>query len=221
MVTHTQDPIDPFILRIEELRRIPRPHGLAGLVHDMFLGFFVHLLTLLASLCGQVRTGTLPDPAPAPQAGASPRSTGAPDPSRVPPPDPRPWQSARPEHRPPEAASGGGAMHGLFEQPEMPPEIKQPIAEAPQVDRIVRPPCRMPGVELPAAPPPRQARVRKVKKTSGPTPARPQHMDDGCWPGRRGPAILWTAPAALLRFDSKKAVRGGGDQCVHFVTIQQ
>ena len=218
MPTQTQDPIDPYTLRIEKLRRIPRPRGPAGLVHDLFLDFFTRLLTLLASLCERVPTSTLPDPTPAPQRGTSPRPTARPDQPWLPPPDPRPWQSGWLEHRPPEVASGGGTMHALFEPPELPPEPMQPIAEAPQVDRIVPPPCRMPGVELPAAPPPRQARVRKVKKTSGPPPARPQHMDDGCWPRLRGAELLWTSEAAFLRLDSKKWVRAGADKCAHFVT---
>jgi len=199
MPTQTQDPIDPYTLHIEKLRRLPRPRGLVGLVHDMFLEFFVRLLTLLATIANQRPTGTLPDPAPAPQPAASPRPTAPPDLPRLPPPNPRSWPSGRPQHRRPEAASGG-TMHA---PPEPPPEIKQPIAEPPQVDRIVPPPCPMQGVELPAAPP----------------PARPQHMDDGCRPRWRGPGILWTREAGFLRLDSKKWVCAGGDWCVHFITI--
>jgi len=171
MTTTTQDPIDPFTLRIEELRRIPRAHGPAGLLHDLFLDLFVRLLRLLASLCEQVRTGTLPDTAPA----------GAPGPSRVRSPDPRPRPS-------------GSTMHGRFEQPE----IKEQIAE---------PPCRTPAVEQPAGLPlPPRARVRRAKNKSGPAPARPRHVDDGCWPRWCGPGLLWTAEAGFLRFDSKKWV---------------
>jgi hypothetical protein len=178
-----------------------------GLVHDMFLCFFVRLLTLLASLCAHVPTDTLPNP----QAGASPRATGAPDPSHAPPPDPRPHQSGQPEHRPPETASGGSTMYGPFAQPEMPPEIMQPIAEAPQIDRIVRP--------LLPAPPRRPTHVRTLKNSSGPTPTRPQHMDAACWPRWRGSGILCTRDAGILRLDSKEWVCTGGDYCVHFVTI--
>ena len=186
MPTQTQDPTDPYTLRIERLRRLPRPRGLAGLVHDMFLEFFVRLLTLLASIANQRPTGTLPDPAPAPQQDVSPRPTAPPDQPRLPPPDP----------------------------PEPPP-----IAEAPQVDPIVPPPCRMPGVEPPAVPPPRRARVRKLKHPSGPTPARPQPVDNCRWPRPRGADPLCTREAALLRFDSKRSVWTRGDSCVHFVTI--
>jgi hypothetical protein len=171
------------------LRRNSPAHGPARLVHNLICDLFMRLLWLLVSHAEQVGTDRLPDPAPAPQ-GAHHR-------------DPRPWQSGRPEHRPPEAASGAGTLHALFEPPEIPPKIKQPIAEAPQLDRIVRPPCRMPRVELPAAPP----------------PARPRHMDHGCWPRWRGPGVLWTTQAGFLRLDSKKRVCAGGHYCAHFVTI--
>ena len=203
MPTQTQDPTDTYTLRIEMLRRLPRPRGLAGLVHDMFLNFFVRLLTLLATIAKQRPTGPLPDPAPAPQPAASPRPTAPPDQPRLPPPDPRPWQSGRPQHRRPETASGG-TMHAPSEPPEPPPEITQPIAEPPQLDPIV--------------PPPRRARLRKLKHPSGPTPARPQPEDNGCWPRRRGADLLCTRDAPFLRFDSKKWLQAAGPNCVHFVT---
>jgi len=198
MPTQTQDPIDTYTLRIEMLRRLPRPRGLAGLVHDMFLNFFVRLLTLLATIANQRPTGTLPDPAPAPQPAASPRPTAPPDQPRLPPPDPRPHQTGWPQHRRPKAASAAGTMHAPSEPPEPPPEITQPIAEAPPVDRSVPPPCRMPGVEPPAAPPP--------------------PMDNCCRPRWRGPRILCTTEAGFLRLDSKKWVSAIGNYCVHFVT---
>jgi hypothetical protein len=83
-------------------------------------------------------------------------------------------------------------MHALSEQPD-------------------EPPARLP-------PPPR-ARVRAAKNKSTPAPARPRHVDDGRSRQPRGPALLWTAGAGFLRFDSKKSVSGAGDSCVYFVTI--
>jgi hypothetical protein len=131
-------------------------------------------------------------------------------------PDTPPQQVGRPEHRVTEAACGGGMTHGPREQPEM----TGPIAEAPQPARGLPPPCPMPEVEPPAGLPlPPRARVRKLKESSGPAPALPRHVDDGCWPRWRGPGLLWTAEAGFLRLDSKKWVSGGGDKCAHFVTI--
>ena len=150
MTSVTQDPIDRFTLRIEELRRVPTGHGPARLVHNLILDIFMSMLRLFASLAEQVRTGTLPtgtlptgtlptgtlptgtlpDTAPAPRGGGSPRHGGAPDSPRVRPPELLARQI-------PEAASNGRTTHGLFEQPEMPPEIKQPIAEAPQLAAAV------------------------------------------------------------------------------------
>ena len=183
MPTHTQDPVDRFTLRIEVLCGVPRMHGPAGLVFNLILDLFTSMLRLFASLAEQVRTGQLPEMAP----------VGAPGQPPIRPPDPRPRHSGWLEHRAPEAVSGDGMKHGLFEQPE----INEPIAEAPQVSRITRPPCRMPGIEQPL----------------------PWHGNDGTWPRWRGPGILWTTEAAFLRFDSKKLVLGRAPNCVHFVTI--
>ena len=116
----------------------------------------------------------------------------------------------------PEAALDGGTMHGLFEQPEMPAEIIEPIAEPPRE----MPPCEVPGIEQPAGLPlPRRARVRKLKVSSGQAPARPQHVDHGGWPQWRGAGVLWTTEVGFLRFDSKKRVLTDVDMRVHFVSI--
>ena len=198
MTTITQDPIDRVTLHIKELRRVPGVHGPVRLVRNLILDLFTSLLRLLASLAEQARTGTLPDTAPAPHGGASPRPPGAPDSPRVRPPEPLLRQI-------PEAASRGSMMHGQFEQPEM----THPIAEAPQVGRILPPPCRMPEVEPPAGLP-RPARVRTAKNPSGLAPARPRHVDDGTPLPSRGAGIFWTTEAGFLRFDSKKWVSAGG-----------
>ena len=229
MTSVTQDPIDRFTLRIEELRRVPTGHGPARLVHNLILDIFMSMLRLFASLAEQVRTGTLPtgtlptgtlptgtlptgtlpDTAPAPRGGGSPRHGGAPDSPRVRPPELLARQI-------PEAASNGRTTHGLFEQPEMPPEIKQPIAEAPQVGRILPPPCRMPGAGLKL---PRRARLRKLKDPSGPAAARPQHGNDGCWPRWLGPGPLRSAVAEFWQFFSKNGLERVGRNCVQIVSI--
>jgi hypothetical protein len=189
----TQDPIHRFTLRIEELRHVPGLHGLALLVHNLMFALFMSMIRLFAALAKRARAGTLAETAPAPQAGASPRPTGAPDPSRVRPPD------LRPRH--------DGTMHARFEQPEM-------------QEQIAEPPCQMPAIEQTAGLPlPPRARVRKRKESSGPAPSRARHVHDGCWPRWRGPGLLSTADAGFLRLDSKKWVSGGGDSCVQFVTL--
>jgi hypothetical protein len=191
MTTPTQqDPIDRFTLQIEELRRMPGLRGPARLLHNLFLDLFLSLIRLLASLVEQARNGTLPDTAPARQAGAqgstSPRPSGTPASPRAWPSDPWPSQSRCLEHRAREAACGGSTMHEPFEQPEM----QEPIAE---------PPCRMPVVELPAA--------------------LPQYADTGTTPPCRGAQILLTTDARFLRLFSKKWVLPEGNYCDLFVTI--
>jgi hypothetical protein len=104
------------------------------------------------------------------------------------------------------AAACGGAVDGMSEQPELPAEITEPIAEAPQVDRS----ARTPGVEPAGGPKPaRRARVRRLQDPSGPVPARALHVDDRAWPRSRGAGLLWTAGAGFLPVDSKKSVFGG------------
>ncbi len=149
MTTITQDPFDRLTLRIEEMRGTPGVHGPARALRDLFLDLFVSMIRLLAGIAEQVRNGTLADTAPA----------GAPDPSRTRPPDLRPRRNGWLEHR---TAWGGGSLHGQFEQPEMPPEINEPIAA---------PPCEMPAVEQPAGLPlPPRPRLRKLQGSSGRQP---------------------------------------------------
>jgi hypothetical protein len=192
MTSITQDPIDRITLRIEQMRRVPGVHGPAGFVHNLILDFFTCLLRLLAGIAEQVRNGTLPDTAPA----------GAPDQPRAWPPDPQPRQRGWLKHRSPEAAWGARTMHGPFEQPEMPPEIKQPVVEQPT-----------------GRPLPRRARLRKLQD-----PTRQQPRSRSMWTTAVGRDRMDRGYFALrktgfLRFDSKKWVCGSGDNCVHFVTI--
>ena len=122
MATPAQDPVDPFTFLIEEWRPVPGVHGREGSVASLIRNLFLRILRLLAGLAEQVRAGKLPDTAPAPDGGASPRPAGA------------------------------------SEQPEMPPEIKQPIAEAPLVNRILRDRGVVPRRRAaPAAPRPNRA----------------------------------------------------------------
>ena len=172
-----QDLTCPFTLRIEEMRRLPRPRGPRGLVFELIRQLMIALLQLVLSVVEQRRA----------------RELAA-------------------------AAACGGAVDGMSEQPELPAEITEPIAEAPQVDRS----ARTPGVEPAGGPKPaRRARVRRLQDPSGPVPARALHVDDRAWPRSRGAGLLWTAGAGFLRVDSEKSVLAGWDSCVHFVTISK
>jgi len=98
--THPQDPIDRFTLRIEGLRRMPVPRGVAGVVHLMFVEFFIALWKALARFATQCRNGTPPEAVPA----------AAPGPSRTWPADLRPRESGWVQERSPEVA-GSGTSH--------------------------------------------------------------------------------------------------------------
>jgi len=98
--THPQDPIDRFALYIEGLRRMPVPRGVAGVVHRMFLEFFIALWTMLARFAAQCRNGTLPEVVPA----------AVPGQSRAWPEELRPRESGWVQERSPDAA-GGGTSH--------------------------------------------------------------------------------------------------------------
>src|SRR5271165_1670247 len=117
--THTQDPIERFTLRMEELRRDSVVRGPMRLLHNLFLDFFMSMFRLLASLAEQRRNGTLPEWAP----------PAAAEQSRAWPAELRPRESGWVEHRYPRDASGGGEMHAPLERPEMPSEP----TEAPRV----------------------------------------------------------------------------------------
>ena len=52
-----------------------------------------------------------------------------------------------------------------------------------------------------------------------PAAQAPRHVNHGDWPQSRGPGMVWTTGAGLLRLDSKKWILAMGDSCVHFVTI--
>jgi hypothetical protein len=150
MATHTQDPVDPFTFLIEEWRPVPGVHGREGSVALLIRNLFLRILRLLAGLAEQVRAGKLPDTAPAPHGGASPRPAGA------------------------------------SEQPEMPPEIKQPIAEAPLVNRILRHRGVVPRRR--AAPKPRAA----------PAAPRPKRAEPNC-PFRESFAFALAAARPMAR----------------------
>ena len=96
--THTQDPIDPFTLHIQEMRRRPVPRGFAGLVHNLFVELFTCLFMWMAEIAQRNRDAALPTVSPgtvapdaAPSGGALHGQIGqalaiAEQPSALPPP---------------------------------------------------------------------------------------------------------------------------------------
>lgn len=204
MSTHTQDLIDHYNRIAEEAHRNCRERGVRRLLHGIFTNLFLRMFIQLAKLIGDDdRAGTPPNPAPQP--AASPAPTAAATPSRARPPAPRPHHSAR-RHPPiPEAAHGRATMHGQFE----PPQLNQSIAEAPHVDRIVRPLCRLHAVD----------QRRKLSCQDKNPRRRPQPVSDVSRPRWREAEPLWTTEAAFLPFDSKNWLCGRAPNRVHFVTI--
>jgi hypothetical protein len=114
--THTQDPIDRFTLRIEEMRRDSHARGPARLVQNLVLGFFMSFMRLLADFAERRRNGTLPEVVPA----------AAPAQARAWPADLRPRESGWVE-RDLWDPWGNSTTNGPVEQPE----TIEPIAEVP------------------------------------------------------------------------------------------
>jgi len=124
--THSQDPIERFTLRMEELRRDSVVRGPMRLLHNLFLDFFMSMFKLLAALAEQRRNGTLPDVAPA-EVADQPRAW----------PPLRPRESGWAEYRSLYDRCGDSTMHAPAGQPEMspemPPETNEPVAPPPRV----------------------------------------------------------------------------------------
>ena len=127
-----------------------------------------------AALAARVRAGALRSLAPARRRAASRPASPAP---ASPPPPPRlpngfAWL-VRLVGR--EAAGCGGQLQLLLTDPE----FATLIAATPQMGRVLRPLCRMLGVEPPALP------ARPSRSAAGPRPARPQR--DTAGPDTAGP----------------------------------
>jgi hypothetical protein len=123
--THTQDPIERFTLRMEELRRNCVVRGPLRLLHNLFLHFFIKdffagMFRLLADLAEKRRNGTLPDIAPV---------ACVPEEARAWPDDLRPRERGGVEKRSLADPWGERTVHEQVEQPE----TVEPIAEVPQV----------------------------------------------------------------------------------------
>jgi hypothetical protein len=206
-LTPTYSPADIFAFLIE---RVCGVVGLVGLRHGLterlialISGRIRRLGVRFTRLAERVHAGRLAAVCAACRRSASPRPVGSPDPSRVRPPSVLPRHRGWLVHWVPEADGTRDSMYWLLELPEM----KELIAEAPQVGRIVRPLCRMLGVDMPTwLRLPRGARARTVEDASAPAPAlaRPQGADDGGWPQGRGPGLVGETEEEVWKFHRKK-----------------
>ena len=159
------NPTDRFNRLIDELCRVLTRHGAARFIEPPMLLLIWNRITrigrLFANLVELVRTDRHANPARARSRSAPTRPAASPEPSRVAP------SAVLPQHRRwlvnllPEAEPLGADLCWLLDQPEM----RELIAEAPQVGRLLRPLCRMLGVEPPPLlRMPRQPRVRTPRR---------------------------------------------------------
>src|SRR5271163_4507703 len=189
--TQTQDPIDRFTLRIEEMRRDSVVRGPMKALQNLFLDFFVNLFRVLANLAEQRRNGTLPALPPPVE----------PDEARAWPPL-RQRESGWAEYRSLYDPWGDSSVPAPVEQPAMLEPI-EPLQAGALAARPLRP----------------RVRVRTSRKKSEPALARSKREGGGCWALWRGPRLVLAADVGFLRLDLKKWVFGGLVKCVHFVAI--
>jgi hypothetical protein len=223
METHAPNPTyaaERFTAIIEELCRALTKHARTRFISEpMLLLIWNRIMRLarhLASLAERVRTGRLSDPAPARSRGASPPSAGAPEQPYVDPSEVLPRHFRWLVNMIPETEAVGVDLCWLLQRLEM----EELIFAAPQVGRILRPLCRMLGVEPTAALRlPVRARVPSATVASGTDAASAQHVDDGPaddvtvddgtgpqWGGPQSPApsLLAETEAEVWEFDSRK-----------------
>jgi hypothetical protein len=200
MATLSQNPAPRFTTLIEELCRVLHKHVGTSLVDAAMVVLIWNRLTRLAKrfarLVERVQAGTLDDPAPARSQAAPAPPAAAPDrPSAAP-------QEVLPHHfrwlvnMVPEAERLAADLCWQLQRAEM---WELVFAAPRQAGRILRPLCKMLGVDPPSMlQPPRAVRVRPVEETPEPVPepepvpvpepAQPE--DEGGWPQWRGPEPL-------------------------------
>ena len=143
--------------------RLERPGkpGLAGPMILLICGYLGRLRARCLRLAARIEAGRA-----TPNCPTRPRAR----PARPRPPQPLPRARGWLVRLVPEAASGGSHLRYLLAEPEM----QALLAAAPQAGRLLRPLCRMLGVDPPPAiakPPPRPATIA----ASPPPPAPPAH----------------------------------------------
>jgi hypothetical protein len=214
--THTQDPIERFTLRMEEIRQDSVLRGPMRLLHDMILALFTGMFRVFAKLAEMRRNGTLPEWTP-PAAAEQPRAWPA---------ELRPRESGWLDRRDlwdpwsdsTRDASGDSTQDASGDSTAQEP-IEQPTP--------VRPASRG-GLDHRVTPGEDDKKcvvVAQIDET--PTvdawgiehPLRRQPVKIGYWPLWRGPGVLWTTDSGFFRLDSQKWVFRGLDNRVHFVSI--
>jgi hypothetical protein len=209
-LTLTSYPADRFTSLMEEICRVLSKHGRERFVAEPLLlliwNRIMRMARRFASLAERVRTGTLADTAPARSRDASPPPAGAAEQPRVAPAEVLPRHFRWLVNMLPEAETFGADLCWLLQRLEM----EELIFAAPQVGRILRPLCRMLGVEPTAALRlPVRVPVRSVTAASGTEAASAQHADDGpaddgLWAQSRGPSLASETEAEFWEFDSRK-----------------
>jgi len=142
---------DRFTSLIEEICRVLGKHARTRFISEpmrlLIWNRIMGMARRFASLAERVRTGRLADPAPARSRHASPPPAGAPEQPYVDPPEVLPRHFRWLVNMIPEAETFGADLCWLLQRLEM----EELIFAAPQVGRILRPLCRMLGVEPTAA----------------------------------------------------------------------
>jgi hypothetical protein len=183
METHTPNPAARFTTLIEELCHVLSKHGRDHFVHAAMLVLIWNRLTRLAKrfaiLVDRVRAGTLDHPAPARNRDASAPPATSERPRALP-------QEALPHHfrwlvnMVPEAELHSSDLCWLLQTLEM----KELIFAAPrQAGRILRPLCRMLGVDPPSALQlPLPVPARRLEQPPEPELEPEQPEDEAGWP---------------------------------------
>jgi hypothetical protein len=186
-------PADRFTCLIEEICRVLSKHGRERFIAQPLLlliwNRIMGMARRFASLAERVRTGRLSHTAPARSRNASPPPAGAAEQPRVAPAEVLPRHFRWLVNMLPEAETFGADLCWLLQRLE----TEELIFAAPQVGRILRPLCRMLGVEPTAALRlPVRVPVRSATVASGTEAASAQHADDG--PADDGTSPQWGGP---------------------------
>jgi hypothetical protein len=176
-----------FTSVIEELCRVLTKHGrgrfvsapLLLLIWNRLIRMARRFASITERYCAAKVSGTPSDTTgPARSRGASVR------PARVKPVETLPGHFRWLVNMVPETEAMSGDLCWLLQRPE----TQELISEAPQVGRILRPLCRMLGVEPTSAlRRPMRARVPLPQETSEPPPTAPKPVNDDCSPQSHEP----------------------------------
>jgi hypothetical protein len=146
-----RDPADRINALVDEICRVLIKHARSCFIGDALLLLLWNRITRLArrfaSVAGRVRSGKLAEPAPAQSREAAVTEEAAPERPRVAPAERLSRRFGWLVHMLPEAGRFGADLCSMLQRVEM----EELIFASPQVGRILRPLCRMLGVEPTAA----------------------------------------------------------------------